>query len=280
MTLLLGLFLAAAADPGARPGPSAALSWGATGGAPAVRSRVAVAEPGARPCRSPTDDCDGTPLALGDELVVTAVGDEATSDGRVSRWVAVERAAPGALPDHVQPDGTPLGWLRADQLSAAAWRTDLNGDGAPEVVVARFSPQVHGEVLVAKPGAGLTDQDVQRLDLGQAIDIDGPQTEAQVTVLPATQAGLPLVRFQWLAREMCGSGDHFAYASYAPAQSPQLRLALRHNGSGGDAPIWWETTVAFSPAARTATVTSRSGEDEDDGSSADAVHTSVTHYDL
>lgn len=200
------------------------------------------------PCDQPLGTCEGAALEEGTRFVVA---ESRKADGRP--WVSLRTQR-----------GT-VGWAPASAVTGATLSGDLDGDGRPDRVVARFTDATRVELLVSSGG-----RPPQRLDLGARSDIEGAQGTATVTVMPASEVGIPLVRVRWHAREQCGSGDAFAYASYQ-GDPPVLREALKHGGSGGDAPIWWETTAAFDPAAQTATVRFRAGEHGDDGSQ--GVHT-------
>jgi hypothetical protein len=243
----------------ARPLLPALLFTGAAAAAPAPaplrfeRAPRALPAPGApfaaaaplQPCPEPLGAaCAGPGLPEGAAVVIT---EARMADG--APWAQV-RAEAG---------GPPVGWVPLGALSAAALTADLDGDGAPERVLARFTEAAHVELLVWGASGP-----PQRLDLGLRQDIEGPQDAAELTLLPAAVAGLPLLRVRWAARELCGSGDAYAYASYTGAP-PTLRAALAHPGSGADAPIFWETTVTFDPKARTAAVRQRAGEALDGG---------------
>lgn len=185
-------------------------------------------------------------LPLGAPVEVAAGVGEASTNNK--DWVPVS------------VEGQRTGWVRHTGLTAAGWQVDLDGDAVAETVTVGFNGG--GEVVVRVRSAGA----VQSLNLGTREDINGVQKAATVRVMPSMEAGLPLVHVNWSAAEMCGSGDSSAYASFQPPDAggdPRLQEALRHNGSGGDAPIWWETTVAFEPKSRTVVVTSRSGNHED-----------------
>jgi hypothetical protein len=189
-------------------------------------------------------------LAAGAPLTLRAppTPHEVAEGARPDRWLAVRV-------------GEVDGWARFAALTAAGWALDLDGDGAEETLTAGFNG---GGELVLRVRTG---DRTHALNLGTRQDIEGVQGEATVGIMPAEEAGIVLVHANWSAREQCGSGDSSAYASFVPAEpgaAPQLREALHHNGSGGDAPIWWETTAAFDPVAGTATITSRAGEDGDE----------------
>lgn len=269
--LLLALALTAAADPGHRPDvgdavqvtlrpldPEAVYGWRRGEAVVAVADGVLVrAEP----------DLDAPAIATleaGRLLYLHAAPTKHAVDdlARPDRW----------LPVRV---GEQVGWTRHAGLTAAAWETDLDGDGVPERVMAGFNG---GAELVVRVRAGET---THVLNLGTRQDFEGVQDEAHIRILPASEAGIALVHANWSAREQCGSGDSSAYASFVarPGEAPALREALRHNGSGGDAPIWWDTTATFAPAEGTVAVVSRAGEDADDGSESVHHHT-VERYTL
>lgn len=262
MLLLLCIALAGA-DPGHRPEPGEAV--------PVSRAPIPTDAPGGwREGEALVAVADGVVLRAVPDLEAPAVASllggalvhlqETPSDQRIDnlerpdRWLSVR-------------SGDAAGWVREAGVTQAGWELDLDGDGGAESVTVGFN--AGGEIVVRVRGAG----GLQALNLGTRRDFSGLQDAAQVTVLPPTVAGIALVQVVWSAREQCGSGDHLAYASYVPGAAggpPVLREALRHNGSGGDAPIWWETEARFEPASRTAVVHERNGESLDDGS--DAVH--------
>lgn len=265
MSLALLLLASALADPGHRVTDSADIWRMPPDTSPPVGTWMAVATPGLRPCAQPAPPCAGDPLPVGADLVLVESRDE-VYDGQHTLWHRVARAK--MADGFGTADGPPLGWVRDRGLTQAAFTTDLSGDGSPEQVVVRFTDDLQVEAWVARPGAGLDPTTVARLDLGQRRDVDGPQDLASVTLVDAAVAGIPLVRVTWTAREMCGSGDSSAYLSYRAADGapPAPRVALTHNGGGGDAPIWWDTEIRFDPTARTAQIRSRAGESGDDGS--------------
>jgi hypothetical protein len=268
MTALLVALLAVPvhADPGHPPGAAAAvpISWDVSREEPAADSLRWVAVPTLRPCEAPMGSCSAAPLKVGEAVVVTEVGEPASPTSRPSRWLQVARATPPAGPDlPATAAGAPLGWVLAHQLSAASWAVDLDEDGEAERAVVRFDDKRGVELHVVEPGGAHTS-----LSLGQATDIDGPQTEGTVRLLTQKTAGLPLVHVNWTAREMCGSGDYSRYASYrsaGPGQPGTARLALEHGGTGGDAPMWYETTATFDGRGGVL-IHQRSGESADDGS--------------
>jgi hypothetical protein len=55
--------------------------------------------------------------------------------------------------------------------------------------------------------------DAKRAGAGVAVaqerrsDIDGTLTAVEVSLMPASEAGLPLVQVMWIGREMCGSSS-------------------------------------------------------------------------
>ncbi len=261
LSLALAVLPGAAADPGDPPQPTDTVEiQSRRGPAPPVGALRWVAVPTLRPCAAADGACAADALVAGTPLQVVAVGAEATVQGRETRWIQV---APPRAPGAAAPPA-PLGWVLDHQLSGASWAVDLDEDGAAERVVVRFGPAEHVELVVVEPAAA-----PQVFDLGAAPeDMIGVKNRAAVSLVPAATAGLPLVRVKWLSFEACGSGDHFRYVSHrspGPGAPGVLQVALEHAGSGGDAPIWWETRVAFDPAAGTATLHSRAGETDDDG---------------
>lgn len=219
------------------------------GAVPVGATVVAAAD--LMPCDRPLETCAGIPQPAGTRFVVTEAREPDSQP-----WLALST------------DAGPVGWAPSAAVTPATVSTDLDGDGTPEHVVVRFTPEASVEVMLFTPG-----QPARRLDLGQRSDIEGPQETATVDILPASEAGIPLVRVRWHAREQCGSGDAFAYASFQ-GSPPVLREAWKHMGSGADAPIWWETKATFDPAKKTATTHFRAGEYENDGGR--GVHTDET----
>ncbi len=268
----------AAADPGYPPqSTDRVLVEIAVDGAGWVEGEwVAVALPGAVPC--PTAEgaaCPGVALPLGQPLIVAARVAEELGDGRQRRRYALRAAGP-LPPDGgpAQPLGPVLGFLPPEALTRAAWQVDLDQDGDDEWVTGHMDSAHHLWVFVrdGKRGAPLA------LDLGTHSDIDGVMTRATVGLVTAAEAGLPLVKVNWPANEMCGSGDHSRYASYRRPQGGgpgRLQLALEHGGSGGDAPIWWDTEVVFQPERGTVAVRATAGEYSDNGA-ADSIHSDET----
>jgi hypothetical protein len=251
LTLLLPL---AVADPGYPPDDRADFQQGAPRPLPGAGAWVAAAR-GLSPCPEPlAETCDGEPVPEGAALIVAEAGKH---DGQP--WVLLRRAGPASAEGQHEGAGAPLGWVPGGHVTRAMLTADLDGDGVSERILARFTDTARVE-LVLFPAQGPP----QRLDLGDRADIEGPQVEATVQVLPAPTAGIPLVHVRWHAREQCGSGDWSAYASLQGAP-PVLREALKHRGSGGDAPIFWETTATFDPKAKTAAVRFKAGESLDDG---------------
>ncbi len=277
--MLVFLIASALADPGSVPALSgkADLSYADAEAPPVGEWRVAAVS-GLSACATPESPCTGVPVALGAELIIVQVGEDPEAE-RPFRWVQVAAAGPGESADHRKASGAPLGWVRTTALTGAAWRADPDQDGEQELVFVRYEDAKSISVVVIEPSLP-GDQGVSVVDLGIRSDIDGPQTAATVDLTPASLAGIPLVRVNWTAQEMCGSGDSTAYASYRSAGAGKggaLRAALSHSGSGGDAPIWWATEVRFSPKSRSVTVVSSSGESNRDGS--DTLNEEVSeHY--
>jgi hypothetical protein len=270
--LLIALALTAAADPGDRPevGDDVRIS---------VRPLAADGPDGWR---------RGEALvALGDGVLVRAEPDldsPAIATLAVGAVVTLrERPTPHEVDDVTRPDrwlavqaGDVSGWTRHAGVTAAGWETDLDGDGVEDVVTAGFNGG--GELVVRVLSGGQT----HTHNLGTRSDIEGVQDDARVRIMPASEAGIPLVHANWSAREQCGSGDSSAYVSFVPAKAGEpsvLREALHHNGSGGDAPIWWDTTATFDPASQAVVVHSRAGEDDDDGNES-IHHDESKAYDL
>lgn len=249
---------------------------------------LAAADPGHRPepgddvhvSRRPLRPDDHRLWRKGEALVAVADGvvvrgapelDAAAVATLSAGALVILREAPGVHPvdDPDRDDrwltvraGDTEGWVRQAGISQAGWDVDLDGDGVPEPVTVGFN--AGGEVVVRVRGEGGT----QAVNLGTRQDIAGIQDDAQATLLPTSVAGVALVRVVWSAREQCGSGDYVAYASFVrptAGGSPVLQEALRHSGSGGDAPIWWETDVTFDAEGGTAVVHQRNGESLDDG---------------
>ncbi len=265
--MLVFLIATALADPGFVPalGGTAHLSFSASE-APLVGEWRVAAVSGLSACATPVSPCTGVPVALGAELIIVQVGEDPEAE-RPFRWVQVAAAGPGESVDHRQALGAALGWVPTTALTGAAWRADPDQDGEQELVLVRYEDSKSISVVVIEPGVP-ADKGVSVVDLGIRSDIDGPQTDATVDLTPASLAGIPLVRVNWTAQEMCGSGDSTAYASYrstGAGKGGALRAALSHSGSGGDAPIWWATEVRFSPKSKTVTIVSSSGESNNDG---------------
>jgi hypothetical protein len=262
--LLAQLAAPAHADPGHPPAADASVpvAWDLSREEPPAGSLRWVAVPTLRPCEAPMGACTAAPLKVGDAVVVTAVGDAGSPTSRPSRWLQVARATPPPGPDQPAAAGPPLGWVLAHQLSGASWSVDLDEDGEKERAVVRFDDKRGVELHVVEPGGTHA-----TLALGQASDIDGPQTEGTVRLVTKATAGLPLVHVNWSAREMCGSGDYSRYASYrspGPGQPGAARLALEHGGTGGDSPMWYETKATFDGRGGVL-IHLRSGESADDG---------------
>lgn len=176
--------------------------------------------------------------------------------GAAGHWVRVYSNA----------DGAGHGWMWSGALTPARFRFDLDEDGAPELATVVFNKE--GEVIVwlREPEATDPEAGTLKLNLGAQSDMGGLQGRIEVQLLTAAEAGIPLVRVEWLGAEMCGGSSRFAYASYrSKSGEPRLQKALEHNGSGGDAPIWWETEARFSPADKAVTVVESHGEHDMEG---------------
>lgn len=191
-------------------------------------------------------------LALGEPARVRAGGAVAATIGeRSSAWVPVRV-------------GDVTGWVWGGALTLARLEADLDADGEQEVLTVAYNGA--GEVVVrSREPAVEGDTAVGFVNLGTFQDINGLQGTTHVEVLDAATAGVPLLRVEVVAGEYCGSGSHYRYLSLrspGAGQPSTLALALSHNGSGGDAPVWWSTEVAFQPARKAATVKSESGEDD------------------
>ena len=201
-------------------------------------------------------------LPLGTAFVIDEADPNEFSDvdGRKGQWVRGRAVGPGA--PAVQ------GWVWDGALTHAAYEADLDGDGELEVVTVGFNDKIEVVVRVREPAIDGPEA-VTALNLGQAFDIDGPQRALHVRVLRVEDAAIPLVWVNWAAQEMCGSGDYSRYASYrspGPGTPGTLNLALEHRGSGGDAPMWYQTAATWAPADRTVSVHSTSGEYNNEGS--------------
>lgn len=204
-------------------------------------------------------------VPLGDELTIGAAAPQpATVSGRSSHWLPVRFGDLG-------------GWVWGGTVTGARFETDLDANGSAELLTVSFSSS--GDVLVrARDLSRSGDDAVQVVNLGRFVDINGLQDRARAEVLPGSVAGVPLVRVEIQAGEYCGSGSHFRYLSlHKPASMarPSLAVALSHAGSGGDAPIWWTTTVDFDPGQRSAVVRSESGEDDTTLSTSTRTYTRV-----
>ena len=173
--------------------------------------------------------------------------------GAAGHWVRVYSNA----------DGAGHGWMWSGALTSARFRYDMDEDGAAEVMTVTFNKDNEVIVWLREPTAADPEHDTLKLNLGSQEDMGGVQGRLEVKLLTAAEAGLPLLQVQWLGAEMCGGSSRFAYASYrSKSGEPRLQKALEHNGSGGDAPIWWETEARFSPADKSVTIVSSHGESD------------------
>jgi len=208
-------------------------------------------------------------LPLGTPVFVRALPeDTTTTEERPYYWVPVRVPWKGA---------ELFGHMASTTLTGAAWTVDLDQDGEDEFVTVGWNFKTEVVVRVREPAVP-GDAGVQFLNLGHVSDINGPQNIMGVSLHGDDKTGLPLVEVNWEGRDMCGSGDYFRYASYrspGAGKAGVLAHALEHGGSGGDAPVWWSTEVAFDPAAGTATVTKRWGEDASEYGGEDTEETTV-----
>ncbi|MBL8618215.1 MAG: SH3 domain-containing protein [Deltaproteobacteria bacterium] len=190
-------------------------------------------------------------LPLGVPVTVQAEAPVAgTLAGEQGHWVRVYNNAEGAG----------YGWMWSGTLTFARFKQDLDGDGEAEVVTVGFNKDDEVVVRVREPKATDPEEASAAVNLGLRSDIDGTLTAVEVSLLPAGEAGLPLVQVMWIGREMCASSSWYSYASYSEAGAPKAKIALAHVGSGADAPIYWETTARFSAADKAVELTELNGE--------------------
>ncbi len=198
-----------------------------------------------------------TKLPVG--LPVT-VQPEAAVPGEVSgaagHWVRVYSNA----------DGAGHGWMWSGALTPARFRFDMDEDGEAEVMTVTFNKDNEVIVWLREPSPIDAEHETLKLNLGSHNDMGGVQDRLELQLLTAAEAGIPLLRVQWLGAEMCGGTSRYAYASYrSKSGEARLQKALEHNGSGADAPIWWETEARFSPADKAVTVVESHGEEVEEG---------------
>ncbi len=188
----------------------------------------------------------GTPVVVADDAPVPGIVGE-----REGAWIPV-RVADQA------------GWSWAGTLTRARNVLDIDNDGEDEVVTVAYGADGALVVRVGEPKVAAEDR-VSFVQVGPFTDSEGILRRTSVTWLAATEAGVPLVRLEAQAGEYCGSGSQFAYVaavSAGQAQPSKATLALTHPGSGGDAPIWWETRATFFPDRKEVEVVETSGEEQ------------------
>jgi hypothetical protein len=224
---------------------------------PAQGATVYVEKDGAPMREGPSGDAKVVKkLPLGVPVTVQAEAPVAgTLAGEQGHWVRIYNNAEGAG----------YGWMWSGTLTFARFKQDLDGDGEAEVVTVGFNKDDEVVVRVREPKATDPDEASASVNLGRRSDIDGTLTAVEVSLMPASEAGLPLVQVMWIGREMCGSSSWHSYASYSEAGGPKAKIALSHVGSGADAPIYWETTARFMAADKAVELTEvNGGEGGDD----------------
>ncbi|MFM2247726.1 MAG: hypothetical protein RL071_3801 [Pseudomonadota bacterium] len=224
---------------------------------PAQGATVYVEKDGAPMREGPSGDAKVVKkLPLGVPVTVQAEAPVAgTLAGEQGHWVRIYNNAEGAG----------YGWMWSGTLTFARFKQDLDGDGEAEVVTVGFNKDDEVVVRVREPKATDPDEASASVNLGLRSDIDGTLTAVEVSLMPAGEAGLPLVQVMWIGREMCASSSWHSYASYSEAGGPKAKIALSHVGSGADAPIYWETTARFSAADKAVELLEVNGEAGEEG---------------
>jgi hypothetical protein len=194
---------------------------------------VFVADAGTVVRAAPNDSSDEVGrLAFGAQALVKGASE--------AGWVSVgSGGVEGFVPTHAVTPGLLM--------------HDLDGDGTPEPLLVRYARDHSIEVLRLAAGKR------HALKLAAQRDIDGFQDRLSVRALGHHE--LPLLEVTVLNSEMCGSGDHVSYVSWA---GDSMHLA----GTGhtwGDAPFFSSATWDIDGHSKTAVKTERQGS-ADDGS--------------
>ena len=97
----------------------------------------------------------------------------------------------------------------------------------------------------------------EEIDLGTFGDIEGPLDTAILTLTPASETGVPLLRVVVPGREMCASGTRTHYVWWSGTRLATVLEAT----DWADAPIWTYDALVFDPPAKAVVKTNRRSED-------------------
>jgi hypothetical protein len=125
-------------------------------------------------------------------------------------------------------------------------RGDLDQDGAIEVVQLGLGAESELHLHVVDD-----DGSTHSLDLGVIGDINGPRTNAVLTVSDVRDTGVPLAQVHVPGGEYCGSGDTTTYVAWTGAGAPTIAL---DTWTWSDAPYSSSREARFDAAAKTVEV--------------------------
>ncbi len=123
------------------------------------------------------------------------------------------------------PSGEALHSVRIIDMA----RGDLDQDGRDEVVQLGLGAEAEIHVHVIDD-----DGSTHSRDLGVIGDIQGPRTNAVLTVSDEKDTGIPLARVHVPGGEYCGSGDTTRFISWTGSGTPEVAL---DTWTWSDAPI-------------------------------------------
>jgi hypothetical protein len=199
-------------------------------------------------------------LPLGSSLVRAAGSPvEGTVGGRSGHWVPVKTES-----------GSGFVWSGA--LGPAPIRQDLSGDGKPDTITLGYFPD-HRLILRVAPseaGAGIV-----TLDLEVQQDMGGFLEQAQLGIVPASFAGLPLIQVHVPGSEQCGGYSRTTLVALGQEGGKPRLWAAPVQVEGGDAPVYTSTEVVGNAKQHTLTFTQINGEAMDDGSQQEELRTVI-----
>jgi hypothetical protein len=184
---------------------------------------------------------------------------ESTVGGRSGHWVPVKT-------------GTGNGFVWSGALGPAPIQLDLSGDGKADTITLGYFPD-HRLILRVAPseaGAGIL-----TLDLEVQQDMGGFLEEAQIGIVPASFAGVPLIQVYVAGSEQCGGYSRTSLIALGHVDGKPQLWAAPLQVEGADAPVYTSTEVVGNPKQRTLTFTQINGEAMDDGSQQEELRTVV-----
>ena len=180
-------------------------------------------------------------LTLGEPVTITSVSPAELTLGELTApWAQVG----------------PNAWVWSGALTTARVEADLDADGDREVHVVAWRSDRH-LVVRTTVASWPAERPAEEIDLGTFGDIEGPLDTAILTLTPASETGVPLLRVVVPGREMCASGTRTHYVWWSGTRLATVLEAT----DWADAPIWTYDALVFDPPAKAVVKTNRRSED-------------------